>query len=191
MKRFVTIGLGLLAVIGLSLSVATQANAVWTVDIPTDLEAERLDPVDFDITIDDATGLESLDITLTYDTGVLQYVDTALGTVWDGDSSPTLLVNSGTPGTLVVGAYPYSTLAPNPVGGTLIEFDFQVLGGAPLETTYIPFTEFLINESDTPDGVENGAIDIVPEPSTLLLLGPAVLVLPWYLRRRRRTITTA
>lgn len=181
MKHFIKIGLGLLVVVGLMLGTATETKAEWIIQVPTDLEAYRLDPVDFDITIDDATDAVSLDITLEFDTSVLEYLDTELGTVWEGVSCMWDAYLKE-PGVLDIGVSIIEPLEPDPVSGTLIEIDFEVLGDAPFGLTHIEFTDFRIN-AEAVTGDDDGVVEIIPEPSSLLLLVIGALTLAFVVRR--------
>jgi VCBS repeat-containing protein len=116
------------------------------VNIPTTLRSTPGGMVTVPVNIDNADGLEAVDLPLAYDTSVL---DLAVAGVRTGSvtAGGTLIVNLNEAAGLVRVALAMTT--PRPAGGgTLVEFDYQVSPTASLGTTRLDLQSVSLNEGE-------------------------------------------
>ena len=116
------------------------------VHIPTTLTGTPDNIVTVPVMIDDAVGLESVDLKLTYDPSVLEVAAVRTGRVTSGGT----LVTNPTPPTNATGAITVglALTTPRPAGGgSLIDIDFHVKSTAiPGTTTGLNLTQVSLNE---------------------------------------------
>ncbi|MCB1967173.1 MAG: cadherin-like domain-containing protein, partial [Candidatus Accumulibacter sp.] len=115
------------------------------VHIPTDLSGTPGSVLTVPVLIDDAVGLESVDLRLAYDPALLEIVAVREGSATNG---ATIITNpapaSNANGTLVVGL---ALTNPRPAGGgSLLEIDFRIRPTAASGSTALNLTQVSLNE---------------------------------------------
>jgi hypothetical protein len=141
------------------------------VSLPTTLSATPGSIVTVPLTIDDARGLEALDVQIGYDPAALEVVAVRPGTVTAG---ATLIKGPPTSGTLTVGAVLGAPRA-EAGGGTLLEIDLRVkptapLGGTPIDLRRVSLNEGWLVLTPTPvagPDPTDGQLTVVPAPRLL------------------------
>lgn len=119
---------------------------------------------EFGITIDDAAGVEGIDLTIVYDPTLLTITGATRGADAPGDA--VVLLNPATPGVaIIVMAFPTVPTVPTVIGGgapaELVRLTASVPSGAPYGAKHVlDITELLINEGNI-SALGDNAIHVV------------------------------
>jgi 3-phytase len=113
------------------------------VSIPASLRAMPGDTVTVPVTIDDASGLEAVDLSIGYDTALLELVAVRPGAVTAG---ATLVMGPLTPGGSLTAGLVLASPLTSSRGGSLLELDYRVRPGAPSGPTPIDLQQVSLNE---------------------------------------------
>ncbi len=176
MKNYLPFALVLIA------AMVSPMTAGVIVDIPDDivgyLSSTKIVPVN----IDDATGVQAFDLEITYDTSLL---DLSNGDVSLGGLTSGWGLTSNVNDTLGIAKVTGWGLGPLSGGeGSLLDLNFH--------TKNLLGSSALTLEGDLNEGgisgvdMQGGSIDVVPEPSTLVLLLGLLVAVPAFLSGRKR-----
>jgi len=183
--------------VSLVLLVAFPLMAEDTLNIDDGIPGIPGNAVSVPVMIDDGSGLDSFDLMITYDTTLfdLSGADVSLGTLTSGWSLTHNI--DDTTGVAIIGGHNGAVPLPENTGfGSLFDMSFQIDENAPLGISPLVFDgSFSVisgtfGQEITPT-LDSGSINVVPEPSSLMLMLIAIGAAPALLRRRRCRLANA
>ena len=144
------------------------------------------DPLSLDITINDVADIYAFEFDLSFDPSILSAIGITEGPFLAAGGATSFLPGSIDNALGTVSMTGDSLLGPIPGvtgSGTLATIDFIALA---VGTSPVDLSGIVVLDSDLNDvfvGTVNGSVNVVPEPSTLILVGGSLAVLG--LRRRQ------
>ncbi|MGE5611197.1 MAG: cohesin domain-containing protein [Bacillota bacterium] len=151
-------------------NVNVMDEAAVRLSLPTDLNARPGETVRVPVTLDNAAGLMGANLTITYDTRLLDLVnaDVVKGALLTGDCQMIANVDDAA-GKVQVGMF-VGGLPLSGGSGTLFELVFHVPADAPSGTTALSFTQNELNEGELVVQASNGSLTVQGN-STLTISG--------------------